>query len=132
MENDAAKRIAELEEKWSSAQRQWRRRLGRLRLGVEPIEEQVERYRRVSLTLMAVQGFMALFFFTLFSVFGRPDIGLVVVAVLFVPMIVSSWLGFKRMQWRANTYQVELAAFEEEKRRLQEAAARPGTSSRSG
>jgi hypothetical protein len=99
---------------------------------VEPIQEQVERYRRVSLTLMAVQGFMALFFFTLFSVFGRPDIGLVVVAVLFVPMIVCSWLGFKRMERRANTYLEELATFEEEKRRLEEAAARLETSSRSG
>jgi hypothetical protein len=130
MENDASNRIAELESQWSTRQNQWRRKLGRLRLGVEPIQEQLERYRRSTWTLITVQSIIATMFLTLFAVFGRPDIGLVVVAVLFLPMLLSAWLGFARLQRRANAYAQERSAFEEEKRRLEEAATHPETSSR--
>ncbi len=38
----------ELEAAWRTREAVWRRKLGRLRLGVEPIEEQLARYRRVT------------------------------------------------------------------------------------
>jgi hypothetical protein len=36
------------EDEWQERERQWQRRLGRLRLGAEPIAEQLAKYRRVT------------------------------------------------------------------------------------
>ncbi len=41
---------------WDDRLRYWRRKLGRLRLGVEPIPDQVARYRRVTVMLTVVPG----------------------------------------------------------------------------
>src|SRR6516225_6052938 len=73
-----ASSLAELETRWAARSKHWARKLGRVRLGVEPIEEQLARYRRVTWVLTAVPGFVAAFLFCLFAVFGRPDIGLFV------------------------------------------------------
>ena len=56
--------------------------LGRLRLGVEPIEDQLARYRRATWALTAVPSILGVFFVTLFTVFGRPDIGMILVALV--------------------------------------------------
>ena len=48
MNADASKDLAELESRWRVRERNWARRLGRLRLGVEPLEEQLTRYRRTT------------------------------------------------------------------------------------
>ena len=96
--------LPELEARWEAREREWARKLGRLRLGVEPLQEQLDRYRRVTWALMAVPGIMALFFLTLFSVFGRPDIGLIVVGLLFVPVITCAWLGFRKLERRTAAF----------------------------
>ena len=57
-------------------------------------------------------------FLGLFTAFGRPDIGAVVVVILFGPVIVFSWLGFKKLERRAKAYLAELARFESERQRL--------------
>jgi hypothetical protein len=110
--------LQELETRWRSREQEWRRKLGRLRLGVEPLDEQLARYRRVTWALTAVPAIIAVMFLALFTAFGRPDIGVVVVAILFGPMIVFSWLGFKKLERRANGYLDELARFESDRERL--------------
>jgi hypothetical protein len=118
MEMKLPDELRELETRWRTREQEWRRRLGRLRLGVEPIEEQLERYRRVTWALTAVPAIIAVMFLGLFIAFSRFDIGAVVVATLFGPIIVFSWLGFKKLERRAHAYLAELARFESERKRL--------------
>jgi hypothetical protein len=118
MEMNAAHELSELEARWRNREQEWRRKLGRLRLGVEPLEEQLARYRLVTWALTAVPAIIAVMFLGLFTAFGRPDIGALVVVILFGPVIAFSWLGFKRLERRANAYLAELARFENERRRL--------------
>ena len=58
MNADASKDLAELETRWRVRERKWARRLGRLRLGVEPLEEQLNRYRRTTWALALVLAFV--------------------------------------------------------------------------
>jgi hypothetical protein len=109
--------LNDLERRWQLREEQWARKLGRLRLGVEPLDEQLARYRRVTLALTIVPGVIAAMFLALFAAFGRPDIGLVVIGVLFVPIIAGSWIGYLRLRWRARAYLKELAAYQEERER---------------
>ena len=51
------------------------RKLGRLRLGVEPLEEQLARYRRVTWGLTAVPAVIGADVPGLFAAFGGPDVG---------------------------------------------------------
>ena len=124
MNADASKDLAELETRWRVRERKWARRLGRLRLGVEPLEEQLTRYRRTTWVLAVVPGIIALMFLTLFTVFGRPDIGFVVILILFVPMILFAWVGYARLKRRAAAYLADRARFEDEKKRLLEPRSR--------
>ena len=116
--------LPDLETRWSDRRRHWARKLGRLRLGVEPIEEQLTRYRRVTWVLTAVPGFLSAFLFCLFAVFGRPDIGLFVAALLFVPIALGAWLGFFLLERRGRRYLAELADYLSAKERLQSEAIR--------
>ena len=75
MEMKLPDELKEFEARWRTREQEWRRRLGRLRLGVEPIEEQLERYRRVTWALTAVPAIIAVMFLGLFIAFGRFDIG---------------------------------------------------------
>ena len=85
----------DLESRWQARQNQWRRKLGRLRLGVEPIEEQVARYHGVTVVLTVVSSALGLMFLALFSVFGRPDIGLIFDAIILLPIIVVALGRFR-------------------------------------
>jgi hypothetical protein len=118
MDQDASRLREDLESRWRDRERQWARKLGRIRLNVEPIEEQLARYRRTTFALMIVPAVIALIFFCLFAVFGRADIGLAIVLVVFVPLILFAWLGYKTLQHRAASYLEERARFEEEMKRL--------------
>lgn len=89
---------------WPERERYWRRRLGRIRLGVEPIADQLERYRLVACVLTAVCVGIQIMFVALFAAFAHPWIGLAVAGVILGPVIVSSWLGFWRMKSRAARY----------------------------
>jgi hypothetical protein len=108
----------ELEARWRVRQKHWRRKLGRLRLGVEPIEEQLTRYRHVTWGLTAVPSVLAVFFFTLFTVFGRPDVGLILVGILLLPIILGAWLDYALLSRRAGQYLVEASAYLHEKEQV--------------
>jgi hypothetical protein len=118
MEMSVSNELRDLEARWRTREQEWRRKLGRLRLGVEPLEEQLTQYRRVTWSLTAVPAIIAVMFLALFTAFGRPDIGALVVAILFGPVIAFSWLGFKKLERRAHAYLAELARFESERTRL--------------
>jgi hypothetical protein len=104
-----------LESHWRLRQNQWRRKLGRLRLGVEPIHEQLARYRRVTWALTAVPSLLGLMFLTLFSVFGRPDIGLIFDAVVLLPIVIGAWLDYAVLASRARRYLGELSEYLQKK-----------------
>ncbi|WP_165226738.1 hypothetical protein [Aquisphaera insulae] len=110
--------IEVLTHRWRLREIAWARKLGRLRLGVEPLAEQLARYRGVTWALTLIPSVLAGFFLVLFTAFGRPDIGLIVVALLFLPIVAGAWLGDLRLNRRARAYLKELAAFQEERRRL--------------
>jgi multisubunit Na+/H+ antiporter MnhB subunit len=129
MNADVSKDLTELDTRWRAREREWARRLGRLRLGVEPLEDQLARYRRTTWALAVVPGIIALMFLTLFTVFGRPDIGLVVVVILFVPMTLFPWLGYTKLKRRAAAYLAERARFEDERTWLLDASVKTTTTS---
>lgn len=77
----------------------WRRRLGRLRLGVEPLEDQAARLRRVTWGLTFVPLVFAAILFSIVTAFGAPLLGLLVASILFGPVILFAWLD----DWRRTT-----------------------------
>jgi hypothetical protein len=129
MEMDASmpKSAEDLEVAWRAREAVWRRRLGRLRLGVEPIEEQLARYRRVTWTLTAVPAILAVMFFTLFAVFGYPLIGLTFDAIVLLPIVLGAWADYALMASRARRYRAEAERYLHERERL-----RPAEGDRSG
>jgi hypothetical protein len=94
---------------WQARQRYWQRKLGRLRLGVEPLPEQLVRYRRVTWMLTAVPLVIALMFVSLFAAFRRPDIGLILASVLLLPIVVFAWLEYGLLVLRVARYTREQA-----------------------
>ncbi|HWE37547.1 MAG TPA: hypothetical protein VG406_13340 [Isosphaeraceae bacterium] len=84
--------------------RAWARRLGRLRLGAEPLSVQLERYRRTTWALTIVCSIVAAMFFAIFTAFRRPDLGALFATILFAPVIALSWLDFARHRARALAY----------------------------
>ena len=102
-------------ETWPDRERAWAGELGRVRLGVEPIPEQLEKYRRVTWAITVVAGWMGVLIAALFAAFKSPGTGpLIVSGILFGPVILSAWLGYRKMEARALAYlrekaQVELA-----------------------
>ena len=97
---------------WDARLRYWRRALGRLRLGAEPIEEQLARYRRATLVLTAVTSALALFFLGLFAAFRRPDVGLVLDLIFLAPIVALAWLDDALLRRRASRYARDLHAHE--------------------
>lgn len=97
---------------WTARLAYWRRRLGRIRLGVEPVEEQLARYRRVTWMLTAVLSGLALAFLLLFTVFQRPDVGAVLALILLGPPVALAWLDDALLRRRAAAYLRELQAHE--------------------
>jgi hypothetical protein len=69
----------------------WQRRLGRLRLGAEPLDEQLARIRRVTWTLTVLTLLIGLGIFGLFAAFREPRIGLIVASLLAAPIVVLAW-----------------------------------------
>jgi hypothetical protein len=115
METHAPRNEPVAEAAWQARQRYWRRKLGRLRLGVEPLEEQLERYRRVTWMLTAVPLAIGLMFVGLFAAFQRPDVGLVLAAVLLLPIVVIAWLDQGLLRSRVARYRREQSEFERQK-----------------
>ena len=98
---------------WAIREQYWRRKLGRLRLDAEPIDVQLRRYRRVTVVLSAISSALALFIVALFAAFRRPDIGLLLAAVLFVPVVLVSWIDYKLLERRADRYLRDLHEHEQ-------------------
>jgi hypothetical protein len=98
------------DEAWQARQRYWQRKLRRLRLGAEPLDVQLARYRRVTWMLTAVPLAIGLMFVALFTAFQRLDIGLIVAGVLLLPVVVLAWLEYGLLARRAALYTREQAA----------------------
>ena len=98
-----------LSEAWPERQRLWVRELGRVRLGIEPIPQQLKRYQGVAWVITIIAALMGLFIAALFTAFKAPGTGLIVSGILFVPVIVSAWLGYWKMESRAIAYLREKA-----------------------
>jgi hypothetical protein len=98
---------------WDDRLAYWRRRLGRIRLGVEPVEDQLARYRRVTWMLTAVATLLALIFIALFSAFRRPDVGAWLALVLFGPVVAIAWVDHGLLTWRVGRYMKEARAHEQ-------------------
>jgi hypothetical protein len=98
---------------WQARQRYWQRKLGRLRLGAEPLNEQLARYRRVTWMLTAVPLVIALMFFALFTAFRRPDIGLIVAALVLLPIVAIAWVDQGLLERRAANYLRERREYEQ-------------------
>jgi hypothetical protein len=116
--NQAMPEAEDIEKRWHLRETWWRRKLGRLRLGVEPIEEQLQRYRRVTWALTVVPSVLAVMFVALFAVFGRPDIGLIFSAIVLLPIVLGAWLNHALLARRARQYLDELSAYNREKERM--------------
>jgi hypothetical protein len=121
MENAPLDPIIALDERWRERRNVWARKLGRLRLGVEPLDVQITRHRLTTWVMTAVAGTIGLMFVALFSAFRRPDVGLVLVAILMLPVIVFSWIGYWRLATQAREFVREFDAYQAERRRLVEA-----------
>jgi hypothetical protein len=120
--NASMPRTAEdLEADWRAREETWRRRLGRLRLGVEPIEEQLARYRRVTWALTTVPAVLALMFLSLFGAFGAPRIGLTFDAVVLLPIVLGAWADYAIMAARARRYRAEAERYRREREQLRRA-----------
>jgi hypothetical protein len=115
MEQNHSQHELSSEEAWAARQRYWQRTLGRLRLGVEPLEEQVAKYRRVTWMLTLVTSVVGLMFVSLFAAFRRADLGLIIALLLVVPVVGVAWLDFLRLERRAERYLRELRDYEHQR-----------------
>jgi hypothetical protein len=98
-------------QEWAEREVYWRRRLGRLRLGVEPLEEQLARYFRVTWALTVVPAIIALVIISIFIAFEAPKIGLLIAGILFLPPIAVAWMDYAKIRARADAYERERREF---------------------
>jgi hypothetical protein len=57
-------------------------------------------------------------FLTLFTVFGRPDIGLIFDAIVLLPIVIGAWLDYAVLERRASRYRLEFGEYLQEKKRM--------------
>jgi hypothetical protein len=129
METTISKQIEDLDTQWRLREGRWRYQLGRLRLGVEPLGEQLVRYRRVTWALTVVPSLLALMFLSLFGVFGRPDIGLIFVAIVLAPIVLGAWIDYTLLAKRARRYLAEHDEYVLRKAQMEAATAETKTTS---
>jgi len=87
----------------------WRKELGRLRLGAEPIEDQIARHRRALWALAVTTLVIGSMILAIFGSFGRLDIGAAVAGLIVIPVVATAWIGYARLRHRASLYLRELA-----------------------
>jgi hypothetical protein len=116
MEPNSSHPDASRDDAWAARQRDWQRKLGRLRLGAEPLDVQIERYRRVTWMLTAVPLVIALIFVGLFTAFHRTLYGVVIAAILLLPIVVVAWIDFGFLRLRVARYARELREHQERAR----------------
>lgn len=113
MEANVSDHRSTAEAEWQARERYWRRKLGRIRFGVEPIDEQVAKYRRVTWMLTVVSLLLTLMFVGLFTAFRRPDVGAILAGVLFLPVVTVAWIDFGLLGRRVARYQRELKQYQQ-------------------
>ena len=117
METHLLTERAELENRWQEHSGRWAS-LGRLRLGVEPLEEQLARQRHVTCGTDVRVGLHRPPVLSLFSAFRRPDLGLGWLAFSSCPSAwAHGWVTIDSSR-RAAAYLAEHAAMEAEQKRL--------------
>jgi hypothetical protein len=82
----------------------WRVRLSRLSPYTMDIEEQLERLYELTIMLTIVPGVMAAIILTIFTLFGRPDVGAIAVTMIFGPMIGLAWRDYRRINRQARLF----------------------------
>ena len=102
----------EFDADWADRERFWRRKLGRVRLGAEPLDEQLARYRRVTWGLTAVSTTIGAMFLALFAAFHAPAVGAIVAGILLLPVIVGAWLEDWSLRRRVAAYLRERREYE--------------------
>ena len=105
-----------MNDEWAVRQRYWSKKLGRIRLGVEPVQVQLDKYRRVTIGMTVFPFSVGLMFVALFSAFGRPDVGLILASVLFIPVVAIAWIDFAVLSSRVKRYLREVESFESTRR----------------
>ncbi|WP_169981185.1 hypothetical protein [Tautonia rosea] len=95
---------------WPARKRDWQRRLPRLRLEAEPIEEQIDRYRRATIALSVVTMMVAGMVLVLFTVFGAPWFGLLVSLVPAGTVISAAWRSHQQLRSGARKYLLDREA----------------------
>jgi hypothetical protein len=123
MEDAPTEAVDKLDERWREGRGRWARKLGRLRLGVEPLDVQLDRYRKMTWALTAVTTTIGVMFVALFWAFSRPDVGLILAAILLLPVVAVAWIDYLRLALRARAFERALEAYQTERRGLLEAAA---------
>jgi len=111
MQAQGTKEDSVTDAEWSARLKYWRRKLRRLRLDAEPLGTQLAKYRRVTWALTAIPLVIALMFVTLFSAFGRPDVGIVLALILLAPVVAVAWIDDRLLRRRAAQYSRELAEY---------------------
>jgi hypothetical protein len=101
----------DLETRWRERENEWRRKLGRIRVGVEPVEEQLARYRRVMWALVALPAFLGVAFISLFTAFRHPGIGVLLAALLMMTIGLGARVDYMLLERRARLYLAERAAY---------------------
>jgi hypothetical protein len=84
-----------------------RRSLGRLRLDAEPLDVQLDRHRAAFYIMVGVTTAIATVFFALFTAFDRPGVGLIIAAVLWVPIVTGAWWDHARLARAVAAYQAD-------------------------
>jgi hypothetical protein len=102
----------EVSAEWSSRQRYWQGQLGRLRLGAEPLGQQLLRYRNVSWALTIVPAVIAAIFVALFTAFGAAPIGWVLGGLVLFPIAAVAWMDYWKLKTRVAGYECERREFE--------------------
>lgn len=92
----------------NARRQQWQRRLPRLRLDAEPIDQQLLKLRNSTRVLSVVVLGIGVLFFVLFSLFGSPVVGLIVGGVLFGSVVTPAWRSFYQTRDGAAAYLREL------------------------
>lgn len=82
----------------------WRVRLARLSPYTIEVSEQLDRLYHLTIVLTIVPGIMAFIVLSLFLIFGRLDIGLVAILIIFGPMIGLAWLDYRSIARQARHY----------------------------
>ncbi len=88
----------------------WAGKLRPIRLGAEPVEGQLARRFLAMVAISALTGLIGLILLGIFAAFGRADIGLKIVGMVFVPATAWFWLDYAVLHRRVSAYLGEMAA----------------------